>query len=101
MLLLIIQVALVVFIAVLACKWSIRCHVRPSVWLAVVSTLAGSILFWLGDVLIETGSIPKYFWSQDGKTGLYVLPTLVGLSSMIALIPATIVVFIYQRRARR
>jgi hypothetical protein len=97
-----IQVALVVILAVVFCHWSVRRGVRPSVLLAIASAFAGSVAFWTVFALMADG--PKaltHLFEQDNLSGFHWYPGLIGISCMITLLPASVVVFIYQRKMKR
>lgn len=84
-------------ITALACHLCSRRRVRPSIWVAVISTFVGSAIVALALCLMERGPI----WERDFKTGLYPFPTYMEISALLTFLPAEIVVFLYQRKTRR
>jgi hypothetical protein len=96
----VIAIVVAVFVALMTCERYIARGCRPSVWIAIVAAIFGALMLFAWSIDWSMAFTLSY-WT-DTKWGILNagLP-LCGLFGAISLIPASFVVFFYQRRWKK
>ena len=99
--------ALIIFVAVgvtiFACQRTLARGQRPSVWLAVGSAFVASSLTIAVVLLVGEGAdvFTAQYWEGHKVSNVHMTFIIVGLGAMFSLIPAAVVVLLFQRKAKR
>lgn len=89
------------FASIGGCKLAISSARRPSVLIAIASSLLGSASGWILFLIAWDGAkvLTPDYWLGDAKPGgLEIVLPLVFISIIVSLVPTSIVVAIYQSK---